>query len=328
MSNRHRNMPQSWRSGLLSQVPSQPSQCVISGDFLFQEKILLWFYFIHLAVLGLSCIRQGLSLQHTDSPTMACGLSSCSAQVELLQSSRISIPRPGIKPTSLASQNEFLTTGIPGKSHMLPFKNWLIFVFARVACTVLDPPPGIESMVPLGEVWSPNHWTAKGFPMTLNICCFVLFLQGSPKVCISPSMSKIPLPFISPHLRSFSISSSLCHCHSLCCFSVFFQRLFIILSFAFILSWVPYLVCISEISLSFSAISFPSWFKYLFITSVLDSLAFELRKKIWLHSAARSLLGSQLPDRVSSLVRWSLKHWTCIRRWSLKHWTTREIPSF
>ena len=50
-----------------------------------------------------------------------------------------------------------------------------------MACRVLDSPPGIDSTVPLGEVWSPSHWTAKGFPMTLNLCCFVLFLQGSQK---------------------------------------------------------------------------------------------------------------------------------------------------
>ena len=189
---------------------------------------------------------------------------------------------------------------------------------------VLDPPPGIESMVPLGEAWSPNHWTAKGFPMTLNIFSVLFcFFKDPRKGCIPPSMSKIPLPFISPPLWSVSISFSLCHCHFLCCFSVFLWCLFITLSFEFIFSWVLYLIYVSEIILSFSAISFLSWFKYLFITSILGSLAFELKKKK--SGCILQHVGSQLPHRVSSLVRWSLKHGTCIRRWCIRRWSLKTL---
>ena len=36
---------------------------------------------------------------------------------------------------------------------------------SHMACRILVPWPGIELMPPAVEMWSPNHWTTKGFPL-------------------------------------------------------------------------------------------------------------------------------------------------------------------
>ena len=40
------------------------------------------------------------------------------------------------------------------------------FIFDRTAqaCRILVPWPGIESVFPAVEAWSPNYWTTKKFP--------------------------------------------------------------------------------------------------------------------------------------------------------------------
>ena len=58
-------------------------------------RVTQLFKLINLAVLGLSCGMQGLSLQHVDSLVLARGLSGSTA-------CGISVLRPGFGPTSLA----------------------------------------------------------------------------------------------------------------------------------------------------------------------------------------------------------------------------------
>ena len=71
-------------------------------------RVTQLFKLINLAVLGLSCGMQGLSLQHVDSLVLARGLSGSTACGSVL--------RPGFGPTSLALQGRFLTTAPSGKS--------------------------------------------------------------------------------------------------------------------------------------------------------------------------------------------------------------------
>ena len=70
-----------------------------------------------LATLDLHCVSWDLSLQHTDSPVVAHGLSSCGAQTSVVVAHRLScsvargilVPWPGVEPTSLAFQGGFFT---------------------------------------------------------------------------------------------------------------------------------------------------------------------------------------------------------------------------
>ena len=54
----------------------------------------------------------------------------------------------------------------------------LLFCFwpHRVACGILVPSPGIEPGPPAVETWSPNHWTAREFPVILLIHCWIWWL--------------------------------------------------------------------------------------------------------------------------------------------------------
>ena len=56
---------------------------------------------------------------------------------------------------------------------------WLFFWPCHAACRILVPRPGIESVPPAVEAWSPNHWTARGFskdghgePRSLEVLLF------------------------------------------------------------------------------------------------------------------------------------------------------------
>ena len=42
---------------------------------------------------------------------------------------------------------------------------WGIFWLCHIACGILVPRPGMEPRPPAVEVWSPNHWTFREFPL-------------------------------------------------------------------------------------------------------------------------------------------------------------------
>ena len=46
------------------------------------------------------------------------------------------------------------------------FKSFYLFIYRlhHVACRILVPRPGIEPQLPIVEVWSLNHWTAREVP--------------------------------------------------------------------------------------------------------------------------------------------------------------------
>ena len=74
--------------------------------------LLLFLIFNRVAVLGLGCIMQDLSLRHVECLVAACGRSrSMAFGILALQ--------PGNQPVSCALQGGFLTPGAPGKSHYL-----------------------------------------------------------------------------------------------------------------------------------------------------------------------------------------------------------------
>ena len=58
----------------------------------------------------------------------------------------------------------------------------------HVACRTLVPRPGIKPVPPAVEMWSPNHWTAREFPMmTLFLNCFYRDFPGGAVVKNPPA---------------------------------------------------------------------------------------------------------------------------------------------
>ena len=80
-------------------------------EFWFRSpySMLIFILLINSATLSLSCVMQDLSFQHTDL-VVTVHVLSCSIACGIL------VPQPGIKPSSPALQDRFLTSGPPGKS--------------------------------------------------------------------------------------------------------------------------------------------------------------------------------------------------------------------
>ena len=53
---------------------------------------------------------------------------------------------------------------------------FLSFWPCRVTCRMLVPRPGIEPMPPAVEAQSPNHWTAREFPLSFYFLLLLLFI--------------------------------------------------------------------------------------------------------------------------------------------------------
>ena len=55
----------------------------------------------------------------------------------------------------------------PASQFFCKCKTIFFFFFATHHAGILVPQPGIKPMPPAVEVWSPNHWTAREFPVKL-----------------------------------------------------------------------------------------------------------------------------------------------------------------
>ena len=110
------------------------------------------------------------------------GLSSCHIQHSCPMACEILVPRPGIKPTSSALEGGFLTTGEPGKSHIIYFLKALFII--RTTNTV-------EASETHGEVMLLRRflWLLLKSSSDSRGCesrC------GSEALCVNPLLSRVP----------------------------------------------------------------------------------------------------------------------------------------